>query len=676
MFVTIILILFYWIILSFSSLFVGVNSYLQAFFPLDFRELALRFAGLFFILLGNLYLLSKLGKDRQKAAVKKEDNELKQYLPEIRSELNRMGESKKKSRENVDFSGQSFVYKVTNSILKLSFSGISSATFTKLALALIVSEKHFINCVGAVFFSGANQPNFLTFKNSYNMPSSLSKECKNISFQKCICGEAAQEKAIRFFENHKNCPFFSDKKNFKEHSHYCIPLMNQGNLLGVIEFILAPGSRRTQKSDQYLMDAANAMALGMKRKQELGQTTEINKCLCGLVGNPEENIKKLLHLYGEVSESSCAFYKKHNPATGVLTSFAQYRPPRYYDDREAEDSIGQDIINSRQPLIVIRGLTETKYIKKNLNIARNDFITCVGSVVKLQEKPIGVVYGFYQVDFIPSRKGQEHLKRIVSAIGREEERLSKNKVLKEAYSKLKKAQSNLVQSEKLAALGRFASGIAHEVKNPLGVILGGVEFLQRKIVNSDKSIVMALEKIKGSTLRANKIVQNLLTFSKPSARKNEVIDLKKLIEETLSLLGYKVSLVNIKIVNEVKHFSQGVIGDKNQIQQVLFNLFLNAIEAMPKGGKLKVKAYKASSPKELKGKNSCVVEITDTGEGIPEQNLAKIFEPFFTTKRDSKGTGLGLAMCKMIVENNQGKLSIKSKLHKGAKAEIFLPLNA
>jgi signal transduction histidine kinase len=187
---------------------------------------------------------------------------------------------------------------------------------------------------------------------------------------------------------------------------------------------------------------------------------------------------------------------------------------------------------------------------------------------------------------------------------------------------------------------------------------------------------MALEKIKGSTLRANKIVQNLLTFSRPSARKNEVIDLKKLIEETLSLLGYKVSLVNIKIVNEVKYFSQGVIGDKNQIQQVLFNLFLNAIEAMPKGGKLKVKAYKASSPKELKGKNSCVVEITDTGEGILEQNLAKIFEPFFTTKRDSKGTGLGLAMCKMIVENNQGKLSIKSKLHKGATAEIFLPLNA
>ncbi|MCF7870479.1 MAG: GHKL domain-containing protein [Candidatus Omnitrophica bacterium] len=663
MFVTIILILFYWFILSLLSLLIGGNGYLQAFFPLDSRELIFRFVSIFFILLGNLYLLSKLGKDRKKEAIKKEDNELKQYLPEIRP------------KKDINLTGQSFIYKVANSMLKVSFSGISLATFAKLALALIVSEKHFINCVGAVFFSAGNQPNFLTLKASYNMPFPLPKECKNVSFQKCICGEAAQKKTIQFSENHKNCPFFSEKKFFKGHNHYCVPLINQGNLLGVVNLILAPGSKRTKESDRYLMDVANAMALGIEHKQEMGQTTEINKCLSELTGQPHENIKKLLHLYGEVSESSCAFYKRHNPKTGILTSLAQYRPPRYYDDQEAEDSIGQDIINSRKPLMVIRGLTETKYIKKDLNIIRNDFITCVGSVVKLREEPIGAVYAFYQLDFIPGRKSQEHLKMIASAIGREEERIYENKVLKEAYSKLKKAQNSLVQSEKLAALGRFASGIAHEVKNPLGVILGGVEFLQKKIVNPDKSIVMALEKVKDSTLRANKIVQNLLTFSKPSARKHEVIDLRKLIEETLSLLGYKVSLVNIKIINEVKHFSQGVVGDKNQIQQVLFNLFLNAIEAMPKGGKLKIRAHKVSGPKGHKEKNSCVVEIADTGEGIPEQNLAKIFEPFFTTKRDSKGTGLGLAMCKMIVENNQGKLAIKSKLDKGTTAEIFLPLN-
>ncbi|MCF7872732.1 MAG: GHKL domain-containing protein [Candidatus Omnitrophica bacterium] len=676
MLLTILLILIYWFVLALFSFFMGEGSYFYAIFPSDFQKLLFRFIGLFFILAGNLYLLAKARKNTQKEKTdKRESNITEDCLSTRDFELNYAGENEKGIEKNVNLQDKHFIYKVTNSILKLSLNNISKIAFIKLALNLIISEKHFIDSIGAMFFLAGDQPNLLELKAFFNVPSLLRKECQNINFQRCICGKAAQDKIIQFSTNPEDCAIPSKEDSFKQHSHYCVPLMYQNDLLGVIDLIVTSGTKRTKISDEYLMRVANAIAIGIKHKQDVGKVTEINKCLSGLIGDPQENIKRLVNLYGEISGASCAFYKRQNQEIDSLSSFAQYNPPQYYDDQESEGSIGYDILKSQEQFVVIKKLTDSKYIKTNLNIIRNNFSTCVGSIVKFKEEIKGVIYAFYKRDFSLGKNNEESLKMIASAIGTEEERVYENKVLKEAYSKLKKAQGSLVQSEKLAALGRFSSGIAHEVKNPLGVVLGGVEFLERKITNPEKDVTIALKKVKDSTLRANNIVQNLLNFAKPSARKNESIDLKNIIQETLSLLKYKVSLVKIKIINDAKESPEGITGDKNQIQQVLFNLFLNAIEAMPKGGKLKIKTHKAPGSMKIKNKNSYVIDIIDNGEGIPEENLAKVFEPFFTTKRDTKGTGLGLAMCKMIIENNDGKLFIGSRPGKGATAKIILPIN-
>ncbi len=246
--------------------------------------------------------------------------------------------------------------------------------------------------------------------------------------------------------------------------------------------------------------------------------------------------------------------------------------------------------------------------------------------------------------------------------------------LRKAYKDLTETQQELVQSEKLAALGRFSSGIAHEIKNPLGVILGGLEFLERKLKRGGRDVKTAIEKIKESTFRANDVVQGLLKFARPSELKAERVNPNELVKEVLSFLKYKMPSNLIKIITDFSKEELSVKVDKNQMEQVFFNLMINAVEAMSKGGLITVKTSKMIKSEFSVDEPFCIVEVIDNGEGISKEDLEKIFEPFFTTKRDKKGTGLGLSMAKMIVNNHRGELQVESKQGKGTTAKVILPL--
>ncbi len=244
---------------------------------------------------------------------------------------------------------------------------------------------------------------------------------------------------------------------------------------------------------------------------------------------------------------------------------------------------------------------------------------------------------------------------------------SKVNELEEAYSRMKVTQNELVQAEKLAALGRFSTGVAHEVKNPLGIILGGVQYLRARIAGGPvetSEAIEALEKIKTSTLRADSIVRGLAQFGRPSNDRLEAVSLRALVEETLALMTYRCQPRGITIQTDFKE-TPNIWADKNQITQVLFNLFINAIDAMPASGILWVKTY----PK----KNLCVIEVADTGIGMTPEVLEKAFEPFFSTKKETKGTGLGLSVSKGIIENHRGTITVESQPGKGTTFYIFLP---
>jgi len=267
------------------------------------------------------------------------------------------------------------------------------------------------------------------------------------------------------------------------------------------------------------------------------------------------------------------------------------------------------------------------------------------------------------------------ISKMLDDLKESEEKLEKSNIqLVKAYEKLKNTQNSLIQAEKMAALGRFSAGIAHEVKNPLAITLGGLEYLEYKIGKSDPDKQEAIQKSKEAVLRADTILKDLMHFASPSKLELEYVSPEALVDEIAALFKYKAPLkINIQL--DLKKENAYILADKNQIQQVILNLLLNSCEAMSHGGDIAIKTYVAAIDNSVFGKNPvCVIEICDNGEGIPNEILSKIFEPFFTTKRDGKGTGMGLAIAKTIIDNHKGDLTFQSEAGKGTVARIILPL--
>lgn len=241
--------------------------------------------------------------------------------------------------------------------------------------------------------------------------------------------------------------------------------------------------------------------------------------------------------------------------------------------------------------------------------------------------------------------------------------------LKIAYDELKEMQDKLIQSEKLKAIGQLASGVAHEMRNPLGIIMQGVVYLEQIISPEEKEPHETLSMVKESVERADKIVISLLDFSRATKLELHPENIGSILEGSLDLV--KKELKNIQVVREIREGLPKVLVDKNKLTQVFINLFVNAVHAMPEGGKLTIRSFLKDASFEA-GEKAVVVEIEDTGAGISEENLKKIFNPFFTTKGQGKGTGLGLSVTQNIIIMHKGLIEVKSQVNKGTRVIITL----
>ena len=247
--------------------------------------------------------------------------------------------------------------------------------------------------------------------------------------------------------------------------------------------------------------------------------------------------------------------------------------------------------------------------------------------------------------------------------------------LEKANEELQKMQAELVQSAKMAAVGQLGAGVAHELNNPLGGILGYAQFILEKIKRPEfspedfKSCIKYLESIERESTRCKGIVESLLKFSRrPISPKPELINIALAIQETLSIIGHQLELKNITLTTNIPEDLGKVIGITNQLQQVFTNFILNAQQAMPEGGELKITAQ--NIPEEHKVR----IEFTDTGFGISEEDLKHLFEPFFTTKQKEKGTGLGLAVSYQLIQEHKGTIEINSQVGKGTTIRVILPI--
>ncbi len=240
------------------------------------------------------------------------------------------------------------------------------------------------------------------------------------------------------------------------------------------------------------------------------------------------------------------------------------------------------------------------------------------------------------------------------------------KRVEERTRELREMQDYLIHSEKMASLGKMAAGVAHEINNPLTSILINTHLMLEKIEKSH-TFYENLSLIADETSRCTNIVKGLLEFSRQNPPQKAYASINEIINRTLQLLENQVAFQNITIVKKLAQNLPQLKVDKDKIRQVFWNLFVNASEAMPKGGTLTIISQLSSDRKYVE------VIIIDTGVGIPKENLSKIFDPFYTTK--AGGTGLGLAVSYGIINQHQGKISVKSEPNRGTAFTLSLPID-
>jgi PAS domain S-box-containing protein len=245
--------------------------------------------------------------------------------------------------------------------------------------------------------------------------------------------------------------------------------------------------------------------------------------------------------------------------------------------------------------------------------------------------------------------------------------------LRKSHEEGKATQLQLVQAAKLESIGRLAAGVAHEVKNPLAIILSAVEFLSQSIPNPDADVTVAMADVQEAVRRADHVIRGLLDFSHATEFTLDEGDLNAVIEKSVGLVRHALSKYHITLVKELESDLPSVIMDSSKIEQVIVNLMINAIDVMPSGGSLTVrtKRWRLTQPgpdvgvrrtdRFRIGQSAVVVEIDDTGPGIPEETRSRLFDPFFTTKPTGKGTGLGLAMSKTIIALHGGSIQIANR---------------
>ena len=237
--------------------------------------------------------------------------------------------------------------------------------------------------------------------------------------------------------------------------------------------------------------------------------------------------------------------------------------------------------------------------------------------------------------------------------------------------KLKATQEDLIQAEKLTSLGQMAASIAHEVNNPLAGVLVYTQLLAKKIAGDSLPKEKALDylsKMESELTRSSRMIRNLLDFARQSEPYLREVDGNEVVDRAFSLVGHQAELQNIEVIKEFSPSLPKVMADFDQLQQVCANLILNAIQAMPDGGKLTLRT-------SIDNENQLKVEIEDTGCGISPENMRKLFTPFFTTKGKGKGVGLGLAVAYGIIQCHQGRIEVQSKEEEeGTTFTIYLPL--
>lgn len=349
---------------------------------------------------------------------------------------------------------------------------------------------------------------------------------------------------------------------------------------------------------------------------------------------------------------------------------------QYYADERRILETGQPLINREEPAIDPAG--------------RHHWL--LTTKVPLRDSA-GRIVGLVGIgrDITQRKESEEQLTQANAEMARSEEALRAALAdVKRSHQELKAAQLQLIQTAKLESVGTLAAGVAHEVKNPLQIILMGIDYLSKNVPSTPDHILPVLEDMRQAISRADRIVRGLLEFSAAYRPEVNDEDLNAIIESSLALVRFELARAHVNVVKLLGDDLPRLRLDKTKIQQVFINVIVNAIHSMPDGGTLTIGTYvrrltdighdvgdrtighfRVGDTVDFQvGEIAVVAEVEDTGRGIPESQLASIFDPFFTTKGAGQGTGLGLTVVKKIIEMHGGSIDIRNRPEGGVVVTI------
>jgi two-component system sensor histidine kinase HydH len=237
-------------------------------------------------------------------------------------------------------------------------------------------------------------------------------------------------------------------------------------------------------------------------------------------------------------------------------------------------------------------------------------------------------------------------------------------ILVKDMRQIRELQEKVRRSERLASLGRLASGVAHEIRNPLSSIRGFAQYFQKRFKGQAEEEGYAAVMV-GEVDRLNRVVTELLEFAASKEPRREPHSVAEIAEHALKLLAPDIAGRGVAVAREYEPDLPPIALDRDQISQVFINILLNALQSMEQGGTVRIGVRRAAVPAGVE------IRIADTGQGIPAEDLGKVFEPFFSRKR--KGTGLGLAIVHQIIAGHRGEIGVESAPGKGTAFRIFLP---
>ncbi len=506
---------------------------------------------------------------------------------------------------------------VINSLLRLSLEDVPLEELLRRTLDLLLSVPWLaIESKGSIFLV-EDEPEILAMKVQKELEEVLQEACARISFGRCLCGQAALTQEIQFVDR------LDDRHEIRfegmtPHGHYCVPILSAGRALGVINLYLREGHRRDQREEDFLTAVANTVAsIVMRRQAEEALKTSEERYRSLFDGVP-------VGLYRTTSEGQILDV---NPALVKMLA---------YPDREsllavnsASIYVAPDVRERWQALIDRDGVVRDAEVQVRRYDGVVIWVRDTARAIRNAEPP--VVYYEGAVEDITERR---------------------------------QAQAALIEAEKMAIAGRLAASLAHEINNPLQTVIGCLGLAEETLAergDASRYLQVAHEELR----RTADIVAQLRDLHRPSRPEDrEPTDVNALLDQVLDLSRKQCESQGIEVLRATADLpALPLVAD--QIKQVLLNLLLNAIEAMPQGGRLQVSTTYTSQPAGVR------IAFTDSGGGIAPDVLLHVFEPFYSTRPE--GLGLGLFISRNIVKQHGGQIEVDSREGEGATFTVWLP---